>query len=186
MPVDYPDNIAAVVYDLDGTLIRLDVDWDAVLVDVEEIYYNADVPVSDDSVWELLDRAKENGLHAEVEATIAAHERQGARESIKLPLAEDLQSLDLPIGVCSLNCEKACYIGLQTHKLDDYVDIVVGRDTVGTRKPNPEPLLTAVDALAVPAEKTLFVGDSASDQETAIRAGTQFTYVGEGPTYIGL
>ena len=59
---------------------------------------------------------------------------------------------------------------------------VIGRDTVETFKPDPESLLAAVDRLGVRPERTLFVGDSERDAETADRAGTRFAYVGDGPT----
>lgn len=185
MSVDYPDHVSAVVYDLDGTLLRLDVDWDDVLADVREIYDAEGVPVSDaDGVWELLERAHQNGLAPAVEGAVAEHERAGATTSVRLPLANDLATRPVPVGVCSLNCEDACRIGLETHELTTHVDAVVGRDTVGARKPDPKPLLAAVDALDVDPAETLFVGDSASDETTAERAGTQFAYVGDGPTFL--
>ena len=149
MRLDYPDDVDAVVYDLDGNLLRLAVDWERVAADVGAVYGEAGIPTEGDGVWELLERAAESGIEAEVEAAIAAHEREGARESTVLPLADDLAELLVPAGVCSLNCEAACRIGLETHGLAEHVDVVVGRDTVDARKPDPEPLLAAVDALGI-------------------------------------
>jgi phosphoglycolate phosphatase len=182
---DYSGDVDAVVYDLDGTLLRLAVDWERVAADVGAVYGEAGVPTEGDGVWELLKRAAENGLGAEVEASIAAHEREGARESVRLPAADDLPEFPVPAGVCSLNCEAACRIGLERHGLAEHVDAVVGRDTVDARKPDPAPLLAAVDALAVDPADALFVGDSESDELTARRAGTRFSYVSEGPTNLG-
>jgi phosphoglycolate phosphatase-like HAD superfamily hydrolase len=183
--VEYPEDIDAVVYDLDGTLLRLAVDWERVAADVGAVYGEARVPTEGDGVWELLERAEENGIEREVEEAIGVHEREGARESTRLHPADDLVELGLPAGVCSLNCEAACRIGLETHGLTEHIDAVVGRDTVGTHKPDPEPLLAAVDALDVDPGATLFVGDSESDELTATRAGTAFSYVGDGPTNLG-
>jgi phosphoglycolate phosphatase len=183
--IEYPPDVDAVVYDLDGTLLRLVVDWERVAADVGAVYGEAGIPTEGDGVWTLLKRAEENGIEAEVEAAIAAHEREGARESVRLPPADDLLELSVPAGVCSLNCEAACRIGLDTHGLAEYVEVVVGRDTVGARKPDPAPLLAAVDALGVDPGDTLFVGDSESDELTARRAGTRFSYVGDGPTNLG-
>jgi phosphoglycolate phosphatase len=183
--IEYPEDVDAVVYDLDGTLLRLAVDWERVAADVGAVYGEAGVPTEGDGVWALLERAEENGIKAEVEAAIAAHEREGARESTRLPPADDLAGLRVPAGVCSLNCEAACRIGLNTHGLSAHVETVVGRDTVGARKPDPEPLLAAVDALGVAPDRALFVGDSESDELTAKRAGTRFSYVRDGPTNLG-
>jgi phosphoglycolate phosphatase len=185
MGIQYSDGVDAVVYDLDGTLFRLAVDWERVAADVGAVYGEAGVPTEGDGVWELLERAEANGISEEVEAAIAAHEREGARESIRLHPADDLVELSLPASVCSLNCEAACRISLEAHGLTEHVEAVVGRDTVGARKPDPEPLLAAVDALGVDPEATLFVGDSESDELTATRAGTRFSYVGDGPTNLG-
>jgi phosphoglycolate phosphatase len=57
---------------------------------------------------------------------------------------------------------------------------------VDTRKPDPEPLLAAADALGVDPGDALFVGDSESDELTAGNAGTRFSYVGDGPTDLGI
>jgi phosphoglycolate phosphatase len=184
VPIDYPDDVEAVVYDLDGTLIRLPVDWDAVATEVETIYREAGVPTGDDGVWELLERAEGNGLVDAVEEAIATFERASAPEAVRLPVADDLAALSMPAAVCSLNCEAACGIALEARDLSGHVEAVIGRDSLGARKPDPRPLLAATDALSVSPAKVLFVGDSASDEETAERAGTRFSYVGDGPTQL--
>ncbi|WP_254768710.1 HAD family hydrolase [Salinilacihabitans rarus] len=172
----------AVVYDLDGTLVDLDVDWAATARDVREVYRAAGVEPPGDGLWDLLAAAPEAGLGEEVEATIAAREREGARTSPRLPRADELLALSVPAGVCSLNCEAACRIALDRHDLLSTVDVVVGRDTVTTRKPHPEPLIEAVTRLGARPERALFVGDSARDEETAQRAGTDFEYVDGEPS----
>ena len=182
--IDYPDDIEGVVYDLDGTLLRLPVDWDAVAADVEMIYREAGVSTDGDGVWGLLERAHGNGLAEEVEEAIAAHERESAPDAIRIEVADDLAALSVPAAVCSLNCEAACRTALDAQDLGGDVEAVIGRDTVNARKPDPTPLLAAVDALGVAPENALFVGDSTSDEETAERAGTRFSYVGDGPTQL--
>ncbi|WP_049890986.1 HAD family hydrolase [Natrinema versiforme] len=172
----------AVVYDLDGTLVNLDVDWNAVAVDVREVYDSAAVDPPSDGLWDMLEAAADVGLADEVEAVIAAHEHDGARTADRLAHADGLLERSLPAGICSLNCERACRIALEEHALTPAIDAVVGRDSVGTWKPDPEPLLATVSALGVEPERALFIGDSARDQRTAERAGVDFEYVGEGPS----
>ncbi|RQG86186.1 HAD family hydrolase [Natrarchaeobius halalkaliphilus] len=169
----------AVVYDLDGTLVELDVDWNAVAADVLAVYDSADVEPPTTDIWDLLERAPEFDLETEAHSAVAAHEREGAPTSPRLAHADDLEERSVPVGVCSLNCETACRIALDRHGLDEAVDIVVGRDTVARQKPYPEPLLEAVDKLDAVPERTLFIGDSPSDELTAERAGTAFEYVHE-------
>ncbi|MHC3437056.1 HAD family hydrolase [Natrialbaceae archaeon A-gly3] len=172
----------AVVYDLDGTLVELDVDWEIVATDVLEVYADAEVEAPGTDLWELLEAAADFNLAEPVETTIAAHERAGARTSRRLPHADELLERAVPVAVCSLNCEEACRLALEEHGLFEAVTVVVGRDTVTNSKPHPEPLLEAVAEIGVEPERTLFVGDSVTDERTAQRAGTGFRYVGDGPS----
>jgi phosphoglycolate phosphatase len=167
----------AVVYDLDNTLVHLPVDWAAVERAVAEVLreHGVDPPDAED-VWPILDRAQAAGVAETVETLISEHERAGAREAQRLPTA-DLLPHDVPVGVCSLNCEAACHIALERHDLDGYVQSVVGRDSGPWKKPDPEPLLAALDPLGVGPERAVFVGDSESDEVTAENAGTAFSYV---------
>lgn len=185
------DGYQAVIYDLDGTLVRLQVDWEQVRDDVAAKFRARGHDVGDASLWELLERADQGQegssqdgrpgvgqLGRAVEETIADHERQGARRSDRLAAASELPQ-NVPVGVCSLNCEAACRIALELHGLDSYVGVIVGRDTLDSYKPDPAPLLHIADGLAVSPEETLFIGDSESDAVAAERAGMPFEYVSE-------
>lgn len=174
MTADYE----AIVYDLDGTLARLRVDWGAVREDVAAKFSARGFDVDGADLWELLERAQRDPLERLVEETIAEHERAGARRSDRLPLADELPH-EVPVGVCSLNAEAACRIALEIHGLDPHVATVVGRDSVGSYKPDPEPLLRAVGDLSASPTKTLFIGDSERDAVTAERAGVPFQYVSD-------
>lgn len=167
----------AVVYDLDGTLVDLEVDWGAVATDVSAVYAEAGKTPPGDGLWGMLEAAPDVGLEAAVESAIATHEREGARAAPRLAHADELLDRTVPVAVCSLNCEAACRIALEEHELTTAVDCVVGRDTVATQKPDPEPLLTAVRALEAEPAETVFIGDSPRDELTAERAGTAFEYV---------
>ena len=171
------DEYEAVVYDLDGTLVDLDVDWNQVEREVGARLREVGVDPDDLETWELLDAAQDAGIGAQVNALISEHEIGGTLRSERLPTADELAEQSVPIGVCSLNCELAVRAALEKHDLDGYVDAVVGRDSVPTRKPDPGPLLAAAEALGVEPAGVLFVGDAERDAETAERAGTQFRWV---------
>ncbi len=174
MSVEYD----ALVYDLDGTLVELDVDWNAVTVDARAVLAERGVETTGMGLDAILDRADELGYRPAVEKSITDHERAGARASRSLPLADALPA-DVPVAVCSLNAEEAVRLALERHGIDSHVSVVVGRDTVETRKPDPQPLLASIDALPVDAERPLFVGDTERDEETAERAGVRFRYAGD-------
>jgi HAD superfamily hydrolase (TIGR01509 family) len=166
----------AVVYDLDGTLVDLAVDWAAVNEAARALFGGTGVDPGE-NLFEMLDRAGEAGLDGQVEATIADHERAGAREATRGPLADELATLDAPAAVCSLNCEAACRTALSKHDLAAHAEVVVGRDSVASRKPDPEPLLAALEQLGVPPTRAVFAGDSERDETTARRAGVDFRWV---------
>lgn len=159
-----------IVFDLDGTLVRLNVDWDAVASDVAATLQQRGVEPPD-SLWGMLETADERGHRAAVEEVISDHERDGATTSTRLPAADTVP--EESVGVCSLNCEAACRIALSTHGLDR-IETVVGRDSVSTEKPDPEPLLEAIDRLESAPTETVFVGDTDRDATTAERAGVDY------------
>ena len=191
--VDRPIDLTAydaVVYDLDGTLVELAVDWGAVAESVLDVYAEHAMIPPTDELWGLLEAAEEYGLRDPVEEAIALHERSGARDSVLLPLGGRLVDGSEagedgrhgpPAGVCSLNCEAACRVAVETHGLGGALDpdAIVGRDTVDTHKPDPESLLAAVDRLDADPARALFVGDSRRDAVAADRAGVPFAWAAD-------
>lgn len=178
------DDYDAVVYDLDGTLVNLDVDWDQVAREAAAVYRASGIDPPSGDLWAMLAEADDYGLADPVAGVVCEHEREGARRSDRLSLADQLlaRAADgVPVGVCSLNCEAAVRIALAEHDLASTLESgpIVGRDTVATQKPDPEPLLAACRSLGVTPERTLFVGDSPRDERTAERAGTRFVYVSD-------
>ena len=170
------DDWAAIVYDLDGTLVDLAVDWNEVTAAAIAAFADNGID-ADGGLWNLLERADAVDLSGRIEEVICDHEREGARASSRLPLADGIVEESRPVGVCSLNCEEACRIALERHELDPHVDAVIGRRSVENHKPDPEPLLTTIDRLGATPETTVFVGDTDRDAITAERAGTGFVYV---------
>jgi phosphoglycolate phosphatase len=187
---DAADELAeydAVVYDLDGTLVELAVDWGTVASSVLDVYRDHGIEPPTEELWALLEAADGHGIGDAVEEAIALHEKSGARDSTLLALGARLTESSgeaeraPPAGVCSLNSEAACRIAVETHGLGDAIesDAIVGRDTVETHKPEPESLLAAIDRLGAAPENALFVGDSPRDATAAERAGVAYAWVSD-------
>jgi len=171
-------NYDAVVYDLDGTLVELAVDWGAVARDVEALLESRGAAPESTGLWEMWRGSKDPPHETAVHRAMADHEEAGARASTLLPPARSIPA-DLPVGVCSLNAESAAHVALDTHDLTGEVDVVVGRGSVPTEKPDPEPLLATVEPLGVDPGRAVFVGDSERDEVAADRAGMPFRYVSD-------
>lgn len=170
----HPD---AVVYDLDGTLVRLLVDWPGLEGDLTTLLEDAGLDDPGGDVWSRYEKAHEHGLGNEAEELITAREAAGARESVRLPATDLIEGHTIPVGVCSLNSERACRLALRQQEVAEHVGAVIGRGSVATLKPDPEPLLRVCELLETEPEQVLFVGDSESDAKAASRAGTMFQYV---------
>lgn len=99
----------------------------------------------------------------------------GARELLRT-LAEDAQ---LPVALATNKPGEWARRIVEHFGLSSYfgsADRVLGEDDVGARKPDPRLLQTHCDRVGIAADRTLLVGDSAIDWQTAQRAGCQFAY----------
>ncbi len=168
----------AIVYDLDGTLVDLEVDWEAARRDAAAVLGARGVDTAEMGLWAVLEAAEPNGAFDRVNEAIAEHEREGARRARRLETADALPH-EVPVGVCSLNSESACRIALELHGIDVHVDALVGRDTVETYKPDPAPLLETIRRIGGRPTDALFVGDSERDAVTADRAGVDYCDVAD-------
>jgi phosphoglycolate phosphatase len=84
---------------------------------------------------------------------------------------QQLHDAGLRIAVVT-NKQQRFAIGLlQRLGLSGWVDAVVGGDSCERRKPDPQPLLFACDALHVSPLQALMVGDSTNDVQAARAAG---------------
>ena len=101
----------------------------------------------------------------------AAADRTTAYPGVASAL-QDLQASGLRLGLCTNKPERATRLLLAALELDPLFDVVVGGDTLaGVLKPDPRPLLHALDALGATAERAVMVGDSPIDVASARAAG---------------
>ena len=66
---------------------------------------------------------------------------------------------------------------LAEHDLEDVFDVVIGRESVTYRKPDPEGLLRAIDLLLARPEEALYIADGTNEVDTAAEAGVPFFQV---------
>jgi|TARA_Y100000310_G_scaffold228044_1_gene230292 phosphoglycolate phosphatase len=86
------------------------------------------------------------------------------------------------ISIVSTKFKQRIEEALERDGLDPFIDDIVGGDCVQKNKPDPEGLLLAMQSSGIPADRTIYVGDSVSDGECAQRAGVTFIAILSGTT----
>jgi len=89
-----------------------------------------------------------------------------------------LRTSGVKVGLCTNKPRAPLEPTLVAAGLDKAFDVIVAGDDLERRKPDPEPLIFAMDKLG--AERCIYVGDSEVDAETAKRASMPFALYTEG------
>ncbi|KGE19863.1 pyrophosphatase PpaX [Paenibacillus wynnii] len=84
---------------------------------------------------------------------------------------EELRRRGIKMGIVTTKIRPTTIKALEMFDLMQYMDTIVTVNDVTEPKPHPEPVLTAVHNLGVDLRKTLMVGDSAVDIQSAKSAG---------------
>lgn len=178
--------IAAVLFDLDGTLVDTAPDFVRILNQLRSADNLPPLP------YDLIRSQVSNGARAlvklgfdlpensdafaaKLESLLKLYEKELAQESrLFNGLNEALELLelhDVPWGVVTNKPSRYTIPLLKGLKLDQRCAVAVCPDHVENKKPHPEPLLTACEWISVPPSQTLYVGDHARDIEAGRAAG---------------
>jgi len=95
---------------------------------------------------------------------------------------EELRSMGLRTGICTNKPEALAIELVGRLGVAGLFDSLVGADTFPVRKPDPYPYLQAVERAGGAAGRSLLVGDTDNDRETATNAGVPCVLVTFGPT----
>lgn len=196
------------IFDLDGTLVDTAPDLAGAMNAVLSGYGRASVPLSE--VRHMVGRGARKLMERGFEATgTAATEAEldicfraflayyadhiadfsapfpGAREAVQA-----LKDEGHKLGVCTNKPEALSRQLLDALDLSPLFGAVLGADTLPVRKPDPQHLLETVRRLGGDPKRTVMIGDSEVDAETAKAAGTKliiftFGYTAFDPTTFG-
>lgn len=185
----------AVVFDLDGTLVDTLPDLARCL---DQALLDEGLPAAGPA---LVRRSLHGGLEGSVDAALAGgmavfrraavlaryralYDADPARASRPfagvVPLLQRLRQRRCPMAVCTNKTEATARRVLQRLGLAEGLDVVVGADTCGRRKPDPAPLRLALAMLRTDADQALMVGDSPVDRDVACAAGLRCLIFGGG------
>ena len=121
--------------------------------------------------------AKAEKLFAHHYSLISAnsHMYEGVEKSII-----DLKAKDFLLG-CVTNKPAIYTEALMNHsRLSNFMDIIVSGDTTEKKKPDPLPILYALNQLNIEPKDAIMVGDSVVDIEAGFEAGTNIFTVPYG------
>jgi phosphoglycolate phosphatase len=189
--------IRAVVFDFDGTLAVLNIDFSQMRDQVFKLMGNHGIDessIEEKYLLEIIDEvalilSKRNSSAAEEfyqKAHLILHEieMKAAEEGRMLPgVKETLISLKrkgIKVGIVTRNCEEAVRRVLPD--IEKVCDVFISRDSIKKVKPHPEQLTSVVKALHVTGEETLMVGDHPIDIQAGKRVGMKTVGVLTGRT----
>jgi phosphoglycolate phosphatase len=192
------DNLDAIVWDLDGTLIDSAPDLAAALNTLLQEYSLPALPVTavrkmiGNGVAKLIER----GFHAHGKILVAAQMKSLLPQFMKIysscateltrlyPGARDalqeFRDKGFRQAMCTNKPERVSRLILDELALSEFFEIVVGGDTTPHKKPHALPLQMCLDALRTERCRCLLIGDSAVDVATARAAGIAVGIVTHG------
>lgn len=164
-----------IIFDLDGTLVELPVDWEKVGEKIKSIFGSRlDKSLKKHNNRSLNKLARTHGLYDEIQKLLEFHETKAAEEAIPLETINFINSYQCPIGICTANAKEAAIIALDKFNVLESIDFIVGRESLKEDKPHPRPLFKCLKNLEINPGNSIFIGDKKTDAKTAFRAGTSF------------
>lgn len=174
-----PDEFEYFIFDLDGTLFTLPVDWAAVRNDFASI---AGEPIADKPLFQEVQRvvAARPALKQGILSMIESHELKAVNSARPMPGSVDLVYSLFEVSklaLVTLQSKRACEEILRRHKLFDLFEAVVAREDSLDRAAQLE---AALNRLGVLPRDAFFVGDRLNDVVCAKKVGITVALVGKG------
>lgn len=190
-----PEKFKAIVFDFDGTLAELHIDFGEMkrrLAALATEYIRIDSNGPPPPVLEWLEklegevRSKGSGTAGDfrrrAEALIMEMELESALRGklfeYSRQILSDLNRKNIKVAIITRNCEKAVRIVFPD--IDSYCSVFLAREHVPRVKPDPDHLLKALEQVAGEPGTTLMVGDHPLDIMTGRRAGALTAGVSSG------
>ncbi|SMX34046.1 HAD-IA family hydrolase [Actibacterium lipolyticum] len=135
------------------------------------------------------ERVRPNWTDADIDAQhpilLASYADNIDRHTVLYPGALDavvqLRDAGFAVGICTNKPEGLAETLMQRLGVRDHFASLVGADTLPVRKPDPAPYRAAVDRAGGAIERSILIGDTVTDRETARAAGVPCALVTFGP-----
>ncbi len=152
------------IFDLDGTLIELNLDFDAIrrALGIRDRYILEAILRLDGNLRrQKLEILKEFEIRSALTANLMPH----AKDVLRL-----LEDLGLKKGIVTRNCRESVEIVIDRFGLE--FDFVITREDAKP-KPSPEPIILALKLAGSKPESSIVIGDYKFDLIAGKRAGTK-------------
>jgi phosphoglycolate phosphatase len=180
-------NCKAIIFDFDGTLAMLNVDFQLMRKSILNLLSSYGVEpegLQELFVLEMIEAGRKildqvstsDGTYFDLKAyeLIRDIEEEGARHSHLIPgireMLMDLKSLDIGIGIATRNCREAVMAVFP--EILSFCGALVSRESTHKVKPHPEHLFMALRNLGVEAKLSAMVGDHPIDIVAGRKAGS--------------
>jgi pyrophosphatase PpaX len=177
------DSLRAVLFDVDGTLLDT---FDFIYGAFEHAFAVHGVPpLTRSEISHLMGGPLEEvyrTMAADLDANALA-ETHRIFQSNNLALAtlfpstmdvlQTIKQRGLKIGAITTRSIRTSVRSLEQNGIADYFDVIVSAEDVTRHKPDPEPILKALDFLRLKPNEAVMVGDTYADIEAGKNAGTR-------------
>jgi phosphoglycolate phosphatase len=195
--------INAVIFDLDGTLIDSNHDYAEMRRRTLDVLLKNGVPeiemINAGRIWEIKKFSREyliekgileeewENIENKINETLNSIELKALKNAKSMQDAQKtlniIKARDMKIGVATRSHRVYAEAVLKKTRLRMYIDSLLARDDTKHPKPDPRHLFQIVKALNTTPKKTIFVGDTNTDQITAQYAGIRFIGIPRNKTY---
>ncbi|MHA1595028.1 MAG: HAD family hydrolase [Candidatus Baldrarchaeia archaeon] len=183
-------NIKAVIFDLDGTLVRLKLDIKNMKSEIIQKLVRLGIPreilSEKDTIVAMYRKAKayleeqkktelSSKVYDVIVDTAEKYERRAAEVTTLVEgvdtVLERLRTIGLKLGLITNNGRTVTNYVLEKFDIKKYFDAIVTRDDGRTLKPDPSGLILLLSKLEVSPDEALLIGDSIIDILAAKNAG---------------
>ena len=176
-------NKKVIVFDLDGTIVKLSVDWGNLnrllnnrYNDVYgENYEFVHISACLDHVVDKDDETELQNFFEMLEEYEMKSIKSNENIDETLFFINNLSKFEVPksikLAILSLNTRKTILESLKVAGINKKIDFIIGREDVRKWKPNPEGLLKIRDHFNVKEKDMMYIGDLEKDVVTGNNAG---------------
>jgi phosphoglycolate phosphatase len=178
--------IKAMIFDFDGTLAFLNIDFICMrecVLNLVKQFGVKEGSIGEKYILEIIDEVyqilwRRNSSRAEkffqeAHQILYEIELKAAKEGRLIPKAAEtlkvLRGKGIKVGIVTRNCEDA--VRKVFPNIDDYCDVFISRNSIKKVKPHPDHLTSVMKALNVSGEEAAMIGDHIIDIQAGKRVG---------------